>query len=380
MVKRTMTRPLRILIIQCEFTSWHWARAWSYSWGLGLEEGLAANQVEFLVVTTTWLAQARSICAGRQFDQIWINDLPHSGGSEGVDPIDEAVLDWLTNVAPIRIGFFMETIGYTEEELTEFPQLAERVSKWSKGLDAVTHIVTLDEKDATYLAERTQLPVFWAPSAVPKRWIQQPTEPPQHSAGLFAGSIYGRREEWLASDFLRERLTRQPSSEAGTLLPLLFDWLPGHRFRRSVLNYWPLPAFLYPAYLSGLRALRRQSYARWLQSLQSGTAVVNLPHLLKAYTCRVVEGMAAGRPVISWQIPERPRNRALFVEGEEILLYKTPDELAAQIERVLSDSDFAQQLAQNARKKIKQWHTIEKRVEQILHWVDSGEVPTYGTY
>ena len=158
---------------------------------------------------------------------------------------------------------------------------------------------------------------------------------------------------------------------------IIFDSLPGHRLRRITEKPWFPATLVYPPYLPAVRYLHNKGSQLWLQGMQRGAAVVNLPHYIKAYSTRVVEGMAAGRPVISWRVPNRPQNQALFVDGEEILLYSTPDELATQIERVLSDTEFAQQIAQNARKKVKAWHTTEKRVEQILHWIECGEVPTY---
>src|SRR5438046_10747990 len=125
------------------------------------------------------------------------------------------------------------------------------------------------------------------------------------------------------------------------------------------------------AYLARLRHIRECCFASWLKALQTGQAVVNLPHLVKAYSGRVVEGMAAGRPVLSWEIPERPRNRALFEDGKEILLFPNndPHRLAGELERVFQDRNLAQRLVTNARKKLRKFHTSELRVRQILDWV-----------
>ena len=89
--------------------------------------------------------------------------------------------------------------------------------------------------------------------------------------------------------------------------------------------------------------------------------------------------MAAGRPVISWEIPGRPRNKALFEDGHEIVLFSenAPEQLASQIERVAGDRSFSQRIVVAARKKIRQFHTSEIRVRQILDWITNGTAPRY---
>ena len=63
---------LRILHLQLEFNTWSDARPWTYSVGLGLEEGLASNRVQFTTLPTTWLPRAEQILAGKRFDQVWL--------------------------------------------------------------------------------------------------------------------------------------------------------------------------------------------------------------------------------------------------------------------------------------------------------------------
>ena len=89
--------------------------------------------------------------------------------------------------------------------------------------------------------------------------------------------------------------------------------------------------------------------------------------------------MAAGRPVISWEIPGRPLNKALFEDEREILLYpeNDPHQLASHLKRILTDRDLSQRIVLNARKKIRRFHTSEIRVRQILDWINNGQVPAY---
>ena len=180
---------------------------------------------------------------------------------------------------------------------------------------------------------------------------------------------------------MQSLLARQQAVRADRRYEMIFNRLPGHCLGARRLLSWPrfLAAPLHLLYLDLLHRLRHSAFLLWQrQVLQQGAAVVNLPHLVKGYSGRVIEGMAAGRPVISWRIPGRPRNTALFADGREILLYETPEELAGHIERVLADSAFAQYVAESARCKVRAFHTTEHRVRQLLDWVAGGDAPTYG--
>src|SRR5262249_15256650 len=148
---------------------------------------------------------------------------------------------------------------------------------------------------------------------------------------------------------LKPLLVHRSSPELATLDPWLFTALH--------LPLSPPLGWLFPrteksltTYLAKLRPLRTRAFELWLQGLRAGAAVVNLPHFVKTYAGRVVEAMAAGRPVISWEIPDRPRNRALFEDGEDILLFAGNDShhLASQIQRVLRDADLRKRMVANA--------------------------------
>ena len=117
-----------------------------------------------------------------------------------------------------------------------------------------------------------------------------------------------------------------------------------------------------------------------MDALQHDAVVVNLPHSVGAYPGRVVEAMAAGRPVVAWDVPDRPRNRALFEDGAEILLFAgtEPVALASALHRLRRDPALAAALATNGWRKVRRAHTIERRVQQILAWTDTGEAPVFG--
>ena len=89
--------------------------------------------------------------------------------------------------------------------------------------------------------------------------------------------------------------------------------------------------------------------------------------------------MAAGRPVISWEIPDRPRNKGLFEDESEVLLFEknNPGQLVDQIKRVLNDQNLNRKIVVNAQRKLRRFHTLGFRVRQILDWLSSGRSPQY---
>jgi len=360
-------RALRILLVQGENLRWRQARSYPYCLNFAFVDGLQANGVECLMVTTPWISRLRDICGEKPFDQVWINDLTHFCHIE-------ASLEEIVSLAPIRVGFVTESVEYYPEEYETFPWLRKRRARIDKQFEYVTHIAAVDEQDVVNLKLRFDKPTMWLPCSMPEPYIYENVSTPTQKIALFSGSVYGKRVNWLKEPKLKTMLAYQKSPDR-LVDAILFNLLPGHRFCRWMTNRLFPAHRIYPTYLDWSRQLRHKAYTLWLQTMQAGAAVVNLPHLVKAYSCRVIEGIASGRPVISWEIPDRPKNTALFEDGHEILLYSTPEQLATQIERVLSDPDFGERIAQNARNKVRRFHTTEKRVQQILHWVETDEAP-----
>ena len=361
---------IKVLFIALEFPYWTWARQWSYGAQLAFEEGFSENGVDCFTVTTIWLPRIKEICAGEHFDQVWM-EVAHT-------KIDESLLEWIASLAPVRVGMIPESLEYNNEECDLNPDLRGRRALVEKRLRYLTHIVAVDENDVENINKNKPVPAMWWPSAVPKRCILEKISVNPKKQGAFIGSVYYQRAVLLKSPELQELLVRQPSSEDGTVFPYLFTALNliSIVFIKSRL---PGAKFFLPVYLCNLRKLRKISFKLWLNALQSKMAVVNLPCLVKAYPSRVIEGMAAGRPVISWEIPNRPKNKNLFKNGVEILLYSSTDplQLADHIKQVIAHPQMAENIVSNARSKLIQHHTIEKRVEQILEWIETGKVPTY---
>src|SRR5438132_1482474 len=181
---------LKILLLVLEFPFWRRARHWSYSVQLGLEEGLRANGVEYTTVTTPWFSQLRDICGGRKFDQVWL-DMARP------EFISERLLEFLTTVAPIRVGRLGESLEYFPEEQAVWSSLKTRKAEVEAQLPYVTHVLACDEKDAAEIQSRGLNRAMWWPQAVPSRYISEEPPPPLFDAATFYGLRYGPRDGWL---------------------------------------------------------------------------------------------------------------------------------------------------------------------------------------
>jgi len=373
-----MSPQRRALLIQLEFPTWEMARPWTYSANFAIQEGLEANGFECQTIPALpassspayapWLEHAEQLCKGKQFDLVWVW-LVHC-------EYDRKFLEWIASLAPVRIGFVMESLSYTEEEKRFSPTTQRRAAIVEHQLGYLTHAVVVDELDAELMNATGTNKAFWCPSFVPERFIVPPNSDALHNVAAFHGTSYGHRKAWLEHPALRGSLVAPPSSP--TEVHRLFDQLhlvTAERLRRQPSGVQEL----LPQYLSNLRRIRMAEYTQWMEEIGRWACIVNLPGFQKGYGGRVFEAMAAGRPVISWDIPDRPKNRALFEDGREMLLFPNdnPGFLGKQIGRVLTEKEFAFELAKNAQRKMAKFHTAEKRIRQILDWIASGTMPVF---
>jgi hypothetical protein len=365
-----------VLLLIMELPRWKCGRSVSYCSQLGLEEALQSNGVETFTITTPWFPRLDELCAGRRFDQIWI-DIVHSW--QGPKIFDQTnFLEKLVELAPIRLGLLPESLTYDAEEIVGEPALAARFSQVVSRSKCLTHIATSDEKDAEYFGKVLGLPAIWCPPAVLQRFISQNFRSNPNGMACFCGAVYGTRKTFFEHECLKELLANIRSPERYSFNPFLYNL--NHYFSlvcRSS-NFLTRPATL-SAYMRLLKSIRNASFNLWLDSLAQGCCVVNLPHNVKTYSGRVVEAMASGSPVISWEIQDRPKNSSLFVNFEEILLFhgSDRDKLADQIQLLKTNTDLAKTIVRNARNKIMEFHTLELRAQQLLAWIDKGREPVY---
>lgn len=371
---------IKVLYICLEFSHWHQARSWSYQTGLGLEEGLKANNVELVTVPAlyglepddpgSWLSHIKAITSGKKFDHVWV-ELVHNN-------LSDAILNYLATLAPVRLGIIGESLTYPEEVYTQAPHLRNRQSEVFHRLQYMTHALLADELDVERVHYATSVKAMWWVQGIPSWAISVTETATVYKEAFFSGSAYGERNAWLNHPTLSGLMHKQQPLEQDAGYPVLFDKTNAIAVRqlRNTLTYSPK---LLDDHLNQLRILRKNCFSLWLKGLAYGSAVVNLPSFFQGYAGRVYEGIAAGRPVISWEIPNRPKTQALFENGKEILLFEhdNPAKLAEYIRQITEAPVFTEQVASNARTKLKKFHTIELRVRQILEWIATENEPIY---
>ena len=376
-------RQPRILLIPLEFMAWKQAKSWSYTGNFAIEEGLEANGADCFVLPAWFefpadspdslLKYARELCHGREFDQVWVWLTHNRYGDE--------FFCWLASLAPVRVGLTMESMEHSAEELSVFPHFRGRREFVAAQLRYMTHVLVADEIDAENFAATLPVKALWYPPMIPRRCVCDRIVRPTADFATFSGALYGsERAALLACKPLEGLLSMPVLPEQRTTVPQIFDNL-----HRNVLGELRKQRGCDPGLLAGyveiLRKVRRQLFDLWLEGFRLGFASVNLPSIFKGYAGRVAESMAAGMAVVSWDTPNRPRNRALFTADKEILLFdrRNPDELARHLRRLKADPSFAMEMATNARQKILLEHTAEIRTRKILDWLDAGTQPSSAT-
>jgi hypothetical protein len=410
----------KILYVPLEYAKWQSAKHWAYPAGLGLEEGFGGHGAECFILPglirqpffapETFLDHARRLCAGRRFDMVVLT-LPHI-------KYNADFLAWLSEVAPMRVGYFVESMEPYCGTAGK-PASGRKRRLTQRALPYLTHALVWDEGDAAYLTGRG-IPTMWCPTIIPERFVKTRQPASDASAALFFGAVYGERARYLDHPALTGLLKRpERSLEHETEYPQIFDALnaevmlhlaaednrnPKLIARRIKRRLWwfarrpfggrkdPSPGTtesqlescaghgidgLLAGYLERLRECRLKNFELWLETLAQGLAVVNLPQAGFGYAGRVVESMAVGRPVLAHRVPNRPQTNEFFESGREILLYESPEELADQIRLLQKDAGLRDRLVKEARRKLLQLHTSEKRVGQLFRWLETGEQPVY---
>jgi hypothetical protein len=370
----------RILFIFLEFPDWRMARSLSYPVQMGVEHALRQTGADIVSVPSlfsmdnnspgNWLSRLQEMVGARKYDQVWI-EMVHAD-------FDEQFLSWVATLAPVRLGMVMESLQYEPYVYDLEPVLKTRRERVIRRLAYMTHVLVADELDASDLNQDGNMKAMWWPQTVPRACIQS-APPASNAYAVFYGALYGKRQGWLSHPALGGLLVQPgPSLEYQTPYPALFDRLQ-QLTTRALEDGLPASQHILHRYLDVLRNLRENIFSLWLRSLQQGTAVVNLPSFFQGFPGRIYEGMAAGKPVISCNVPGRPRTNALFTDEQDILLYDpdSPEHLAHQIRRIQSDKSLAARLVTNAGQKIRALHTAELRVAQILRWLENGVEPDF---
>ncbi len=110
------------------------------------------------------------------------------------------------------------------------------------------------------------------------------------------------------------------------------------------------------------------------QQYNQYTNALSLPTICdSAHPARVFEAMACGCCVIT-NLTSSPRANSLFQDGKEVLYYESanPQRLPLLLEECVKKKDEAQQVAENARQKVLEQHTLIERCKEMLKWQGIG--------
>ena len=150
-----------------------------------------------------------------------------------------------------------------------------------------------------------------------------------------------------------------------------------HQTMKAQLVAGEMDAGSMEAFAAELIELREQIFALFLEGLRIGMACVNLPTLVKAFSGRVIEAMAACVPSVSWLPPDRPRCEALFANGKDLVLFNTMEELGDKLQHLREQPQHRVALVSSARNVLLEHHTSHIRCAQYAAWLDNALPPTF---
>jgi len=342
---------MHILYLPLEFSSFFSAKKLSYPVCIGMVEGFETNRIEHLTVpimyhTQLWLCKLKELVGGRKFDQVWF-EVVHS-------VIPEDILEWLTSLAPVRVGFVIENMDITPEEYQiNSIGTQRRVDNLNQKLPYLTHAMVMNASDIVTF----NIPAMHCATSIPERSVRIPNS--TSDKAVFYGTLYGRRREW-ATELNYCLNVNPPSTEDISNLPCLFEQL----FATSDYSVKDYSAFYRDWYF-----IRQGVYFNWINHLHTiaSCAMVSLPHHTQLLPGRVIESMAAGKPVVSPLMNNAVDD--LFIDGKEILYYSDIVGLVSCLDKLRSDPDLRFYLAEAAIVKVLENHTTEVRVKEILDFV-----------
>ncbi len=375
-----------ILFVLLEFDNWQRGRGWSYTGSYAFIDGFARNGHRCFVLpaifgrppdgASSFIKHAPSLFAGQKFDEAWVWS-NHSS-------YDENFWGWLKEVAPVRVCVALESLNYTPFEHDILPFLKEWVETGYACLPHCTHAIVPDEIDVATIEERFGIPAAQNIFMVPEELVHN--EPaPDHDVASFIGSTYFTgpdynlpkaallpRNQYLADSRLNGLMDRPhfklPERNSATLAR--FESI--HKEVSILLQDGKLDRAGFDTYVAELLLLRSELFRMLLDGYRLGMANINLPTLVKSYSGRVIETMAACVPSVSWRIPDRPQCAQWFKEDEELVLFSSVEELVNKLTRLRHEPAWREHLVRNGRKAVLERYTSRIRCQQYCAWLDHG--------
>jgi len=119
-----------------------------------------------------------------------------------------------------------------------------------------------------------------------------------------------------------------------------------------------------------------------VQLYNSYKMTINPPGVFGGFNVRTFEALASGNILFQFLPEDRVQNNSLFKDGEHLIYFDPKDikGLIAKIRNVGSDFERYKKIAENGFNEVIEHHTLEKRLDSLLKWLNDGEIPTYTNY
>ncbi|MCB0310469.1 MAG: glycosyltransferase [Bdellovibrionales bacterium] len=359
-----------------EFQKWQNSCRWGYSNGLGMEWGLRANQRSLFTVPVlhelpfasckAWREGIRALLSGLEFDQVWYEAV-HS-------PLDQNDLDWIAELAPVRVAFVPENMLIRDAERQANPVAAQkREAQMDRSLKIATHIMAVDLEEVTRMNSAGKIPVkWWGLTGIAEEFIATNVALLNSAKPLMYGALYKRRTDWLERFQISELIERPSRSlEWETEYPALYDKLM-ETVPTLFSGSLEADRSAYEEFMHSYRYLKATLYSLWLKTLRNSGVILNPPTYMNAYASRFLEGIASGCAVIAPRLDPKYGAVGKFVDGRDVLLYDLEDamELRSHIDRLSKDSKFAENLALNGLTTMRKHYTARETTRSILDWIE----------
>jgi predicted SAM-dependent methyltransferase len=210
-------------------------------------------------------------------------------------------------------------------------RFARSLEKSGAAVEAFTHFVYCDEKDEAFFADR-KAPALWLPQCVDHRRFLP-------GSGVRKPKVFFRGKNDLGLHYnqrqqLIERLKQSPA----------FTFVPDEMSDEALMA----------------------AYAEY-------ACVINLPGNFFGYNVRTFEALAAGAVLFQYKLGDRPKTDALFT-NQHLIPFNAddPESLVKKMEEVVENLGDYQKIADQGRELCLAEHTIDRRVAQIIDFVDSS--------
>jgi hypothetical protein len=366
-------RQTRILFVVTTSLNWSKMRGHGYATLHDYIDALRNWGASVEVVPTTFLETAAFRFEPGEFDQVWLSDLIGIYfGTPRYHEADSAFWGRVSQLAPVRVGYETETLVY-EGEIGMAPDdhPESHLNRFLRRLPFVTHVLANDETvvDIVERADRSKY-CLWSPVTVSEQWLDRAHESweTQHDA-VFSGSLYGKRVPFYEA--VSDVVSRVQTPEGD--MARRYDVLVAQaRERLKHLSVGDATQMRREnrEVCEKLQLMMKDEFRRMLDTLGSGTIVVNFPSYTRGLVHRVVEGIAAGRPVATDLIPERPRTADWLSRSGFVLTYRSPEELRGRLVSAVGGRKGLRQMAEAGVEFMRREATTEIRIEECMRWIE----------